>query len=115
MNVRLAIPKDLSSAVLNCLHFNHHGRDKLFAAAKDVWIPLMYQNIAAKYCKSCLEAGKNLKPDIPKNDMGDMYVPKKPNDLIQLDFWNPINYERGRKKYVIVAVDTFSHWPSAYV
>ena len=27
----------------------------------------------------------------------------------------PVNYLRGRKKYVLVAVDTFSHWPSAYV
>ena len=117
MDGRLAIPKDMSSAVLNCLHFQHHGRDKMFAAAKDVWIPLMHRNIAAtaKYCKSCLEAGKNLKPDIPKSDMGETYVPKEPNDLVQLDFWGPVNYLRGRKKYVLVAVDTFSHWPSAYV
>ena len=74
MDGRLAIPKDMSSAVLNRLHFNHHGRDKMFAAAKDVWIPLKHRNIAAtaKYCKSCLEAGKNLKLDIPKSDMGDL-------------------------------------------
>ena len=36
MDGRLAIPKDMSSAVLNRLHFNHHRRDKMFAAAKDV-------------------------------------------------------------------------------
>ena len=65
--------------------------------------------------KSCLEAGKNLKPDITKNDMGDTYVPREPNDLVQLDFWCPVNYVLGRTKYVLVAVDTFSHWPSAYV
>ena len=70
----------------------------------------MHRNIAAiaKYCKSCLEAGKNLKPDIPKNDMRDTHVPREPNDLVQLDFWGPVNYVRGRKKYVLVAVDTFS-------
>ena len=100
MDGRLAIPKDLSSAILNRLHYNHHGRDKMFAAAKDVWIPLMHRNIAAtaKYCKSCLEAGKNLKPDIPKNDIGETYNPKEPNDLVQLDFWGRVNYVRGRKK-----------------
>ena len=110
MDGRLAIPKDMSSAVLNRLHFNHHGRDKMFAAAKDVWIHLLHRKIAAtaKYCKSCLEAGKNLKPDIPKSDIGETYVPKEPNDLVQLDFWGPVNYVRGRKKYVLVAVDTFS-------
>ena len=47
--------------------------------------------------------------------MGETYVPKEPNDWVQLDFWDPVNYVRGRMKYVLVAVDTFSHWPSAYV
>ena len=77
----------------------------------------MHRNLAAtaKYCKSCLEEGKNLKPDIPKNDMGNTYVPREPNDLVQLDFWSPVNYVQDRKKYVLVAVDAFSHWPSAYV
>ena len=42
-------------------------------------------------------------------------MPKEPNDLVQLDFWGSVNYVRGRKKYEVVAVDTFSHWPSAYV
>ena len=64
----------------------------MFAAANDVWIHLMQRNIAAtaKYCKSCLEAGKNLEPGFPKSDMGETYVPKEPNDLVQLDFWGPI-------------------------
>ena len=81
MDGRLAIPKDMSSAVLNRLHHNHHGRVKRFAAAKDVWIPLMHRNLAvtAKYCTSCLESGKNLKPDVPKNDMGD---PMSPGNLM---------------------------------
>ena len=88
MDGRLAIPKDMSTSVLNRLRHNHHGRDKMFAAAKDAWIPLMHRNLAAtaKYCKSFLEAGKNLKPDIPKNDMVNTYVPREPNDLVQLDF-----------------------------
>ena len=47
MDGQLAIPKDMSSAVLNRLHLNHHGRDKMFAAAKDVWIPLIHRNTAA--------------------------------------------------------------------
>ena len=123
MDGRLAMPKDMSTSVLNRLHNNHYGRDKRARKpprarpAKDVWIPLMHRNLAAtaKYCKSCLEAGKNLKPDIPKNDMGNTYVPREPNDLVQLDFWSPVNYVQDRKKYVLVAVDTFSHWPSAYV
>ena len=70
----------------------------------------MHRNFAAtaKFCKRCLEAGNNLKPNIPKSDVGDTYVPR--------DLWGPVNYVPGRKKYVLVAIDTFSHWPSsAYI
>ena len=65
---RLAIPKDLVTSILNKLHHNHHGWDKMFLTARDVWIPLMHRNLSAtaRYCKHCLEASKNLKPDIPK-------------------------------------------------
>ena len=88
MDGRLAIPQDMSTSVLNRLHHNHHGRDKMFAPAKDVWIPLIHRNLAAtaKYSKSCLEAGKNLKLDIPKSNTGTTYEPKDSNDLVQLDF-----------------------------
>ena len=67
----------------NPLHYNHQGRNKMFAAMKDVWIPLKHRILAAtaKYCKSCLKAGKNLKPDIPKSDMGKTYVPREPSPI----------------------------------
>ena len=62
MDDRLAKRKNLSTSIGKWLHHNHHSRDKLFAAAKDVWIPLMHRNLSAtaKICMSCLEAGKNL-------------------------------------------------------
>ena len=62
----------MDEGVLNRLHFNHHGRDKMFAAAKDVWIPLMHRNIAAtaKYCKSCLESIKILNQIFQKMTWG---------------------------------------------
>ena len=104
MDGRLAIPKYMSTSVVNRLHHNNHGRYKMFAAAKDVWIPLMHRNLAAiaKYCKSCLKAGKNLKPDVLKVDIGITYNPKKPNDIVQLGVWGPVNYVQGRDKYVLV-------------
>ena len=115
MDDRLAIRQDLSTSILNRVHYNHHGRDKTFAAAKMVWIPLIHRNFwaTAKMCQHCLEAGKTLKPDIPKSDIGKIYKPKEPNDLVQLGFWGPVNYIKGRKKNVLIAVDAFSHWPSA--
>ena len=117
MDGRLAIPKVMSKSVLNRLHHNHHCRDKMFIAAKDVGIPLLHRNLSttAKYCKSCLEAGKNLKPNIPRSNIGITYVLKETIDLVQMDFWGPLNYVQGRQKYVLVALDSFLYWPSAYV
>ena len=42
-------------------------------------------------------------------------MPREPIDLVQLDFWGPVKYVRSRKKYVLVALDHYLHWPSAYV
>ena len=50
-----------------------------------------------------------------KNDIGKIPEPKEPNESVQLDFWGPINYLKESKKYVLVAVDRFSRWPSAMV
>ena len=83
----LGCSKYLAAYNLNRLHHNQHGWDQMFAAAKDVWIPLMHRNLSAtaKFCKHCLETGKNFKPDKPKGDIGTTYKPKEPNDLVQLD------------------------------
>ena len=100
MDGRLAMPKNLATSFLNRLHHNHHGPDRMFAAAKDVSVPLMHLNFSAtaKFCKHCQEARKSLKPDIPKHDMGRTYKPKEPNDFIELDFWGPVNYIKGGRK-----------------
>ena len=42
-------------------------------------------------------------------------MPREPIDLVKLDLWGPVIYVRDLKKYVLVAIDTFSHWSSAYV
>ena len=47
--------------------------------------------------------------------MGKVPEPREPNECIQLDFWGPINYLNESKKYVLVATDRFSRWPSAMV
>ena len=114
MDGRLAIPKDLSSAILNVSIITIMGGIRCSQPQRTCGFPLCTE-ISRPQPNTAKEAGKNLKPDIPKNDMGETYDPKEPNDLVQLDFWGPVNYVGGRKKYVLVAVDTFSHWPSAYV
>ena len=56
-----------------------------------------------------------LKNDFKKNKLGTIPEPKEPNESVQLDFWGPINYLNESRKYVLVAVDRFSRWPSAMV
>ena len=50
-----------------------------------------------------------------KGDVGKIPQPKEPNELVQLNFWGPINYLKESKNYVLVAVDRFFRWPSAMV
>ena len=50
-----------------------------------------------------------------KEDLGKILEQREPNEAKQLFFWGPISYVNESKKYVIVAVDRFSRWPSAMV
>ena len=117
MDDKLAIPINLQSAINNRIHAYHHGKSNMFDAAKDVWYPYIYRSIAsiAEGCPECTAAGKNLKTLINKNQLGSVPEPKEPNESVQLDFWGHINYLNESSKYVLVAVDRFSRWPSAMV
>ena len=117
MDEKLVIAINLQSAINNRIHVYHHGKSNMFDAAKDVWYPYIYRSIAsiAKGCPECTAAGKDLKTIIKKNQLGTVPEPKEPNESVQLDFWGPINYLNESRKYVLVAVDRFSRWPSAMV
>ena len=99
------------------IHLYHHGKRNMFEGAQDVWYPYMYRSLAAKatYCQQCTDAGKNLKTLLSKGDVGKVPEPRETNECIQLDFWGPISYLNESKKYVLVATDRFSRWPSAMV
>ena len=83
------MPKALATPIMNRMFYYDHDRDKMYAASKDIWIPMMHRNFAAtaKLCKHCLETVENLKPDMAKGGIGEIYVQKEPNELVQLDFW----------------------------
>ena len=105
MDERLVIPNTLHAAVNNRLHYYYHG------------LVTMFRSLAttAGNCQECTLAGKNLKNMCSKGDVGKIPEPKKPNESVQLDFWGPMNYLKESKKYVLVAVDWCSRWPSAMV
>ena len=93
MDERLVIPNTLQAAINNRLHYYHHGKSSLYDAAKDIWYPYMFRSLAtiAGNCQECTLAGKNLKNMCSKRDIGKIPEPKEPNELVQLDFWGPIN------------------------
>ena len=114
---RLVIPLPLQVSIESRIHYYHHGKRNMYEAARDVWYPYMYRSLAAKvtYCQEWTEAGNYLKLLLPKGDMRKVPEPREPNECIQLDFWGPINYLNESKKYILVAKDRFSRWPSAMV
>ena len=117
MDEKFVIPINLQPAINNRMHAYHHGKTNMFDAAKDVWYPYIYRSIAsmAEDYPECTAAGKNLKTILRKNQLGNIPEPKEPNESVQLHFWGRINYLNESRKYVLVAVDRFSRWPSAIV
>ena len=117
MEDKLVVPNSLHTAINNRLHFYHHGKSNMFAAVKDIRYPYIHRNIAsmAENCQECILVGKNLKPMCSKRNLGKIPEPKESNEAIQLNFWGPMNDLQESKKYVKVAVDRFSKWPSAMV
>ena len=87
----------------------------LFDAAGVIWFPYIHRSLAsaAEECAMCTVAGKNLKTICRNNDLGTNYEPRDPSECIQVGFWGPIKYLSKSDKYVLVAVDRFSRWPSA--
>ena len=112
---RLVIPITLRKAIMNRKHSFHHGRGNMFDAARDVWFPYIHRKsvAAADGCPECTAAGKILKPMCAKGDTGKIYEPREPNESLQLD--GSTKHLNKSDKYVLVAIDRFSQWPSAMV
>ena len=113
---RLVIPQKLKQLVLDTIHHKHPGQVGMLALAKLVWWPRIHSEIVskAKACRHCIEKGKNLKPIIPKNQLGDLPKLKEPNEEIQMDFAGPIPYKNStQNNYILVTVDRLSRFPHA--
>ena len=67
---RIVIPKSLRYAALNALHFGHTAFEKMCTDATIFCWPKMREDIEkkSKTCSACLDAGKNLKFQIPQTE-----------------------------------------------
>ena len=114
---RIIISKSLRYAALNALHFGHPGINKMYNDAVIFWWPNMRADIEkkAKACSACLNAGKNLKTQLPSTEKSKLEPPKNP-DEIQIDFTGNLNSKHlDSSPFTLVAVDKNSRWPVAKI
>ena len=114
---KLVIPYQLQNTIINTVHRTHPGQVGMIRLANLIWFPHIHRTIKlrAENCKQCTDQGKNLKPIIPKTDLGKLPKLLEPNQEIQLDFSGPLPNESNNEIYILVAIDCFSRYPSAVV
>ena len=104
----------MRQAVLNSIHKGHPGRDTMLAAVEEVWWPQIHRQIVAlaKSCSHCQNAGKSLKVIKRQNQFGKLPKPSNVNEEIACDFMGPFNNAPEGRKYILVAIDHFSGYPT---
>ena len=105
---RIVIPKSLRYAALNALHFGHPGINKMYNDAAIFWWPNMREDIEkkSKTCSACLNAGNNLKFQIPQTETSIIEPPKTPGEEIQIDFTGNLkNKKLQNNPFILIAVD----------
>ena len=115
---RIIIPKSLRYAALNAPHFGHPGINKMCNDAVIFWWPNMRADIEkkAKTCSACLNAGKNLKTQLPSTEKSKLEPPKNPGEEIQFGFTRNLNSKHlDPSPFILVAVDKNSRWPVAKI
>ena len=109
MNNRLAVPLQLRQAVLKRIHRGHPGQEAIIGVSQYLWWPHMHKDIVnlAEDCRSCTRYGKNVKYLIPKNASKPLLLLTQTGQEVQLDYAGPLKNHRGKKIYLLVAIDRF--------
>ena len=114
---RLAVPEKLRQAVLRRLHQGHPGQEAMLEVSNYLWWPHMPKDMVnmAEECRSCTRYGKNVKYIIPKNSAKPLPLLTQPGQELQLDYAGPLEDHKGKKIYLLVAIDRYSKFPSVKV
>ena len=116
--ITMVDPKNLRYAALNALHFGHPRINEMCNDAVIFWWPNMRADIEkkAKTCSARLNAGKNLKTQLPSTEKSKLEPPKYPGEEIQIDFTGNVNSKHlDSSPFILVAVDKKSRWPVAKI
>ena len=70
----------------------------------------------AKTCSACLNAGKNLKFQLPSTEKTKIETPKKPGEETQIDFTGNLhNKKLQSRQHILIVVDKTSRWAVAKI
>ena len=114
---QLAVPDKLRQAVLRRLHQGHPGQEAMLEVSNYLWWPHIYKDIVnmAEECRSCTRYGKNAEYIIPKNSAKPLPLLTQPRQKLQLDYAGPLENHKGKKIFLLVAIDRYSKFPSVKV
>ena len=114
---RKAVSLQLRQAVLERIHRGHPGQEAMLGVSQYLWWPHMHKDIVnlAEECRSCTRYGKNVKYSIPKNASKPLPLLTQPGQEVQLEYAGPLENHRGKKIYLLVAIDRFSKFISVKV
>ena len=87
-DAKLVVPAGLQTTMMNLLHRDHAGIERMKQAAPYITWKSMDADLRRKVseCVGCYQAGKNIKPSLPSTEKSVIPYPNQPNEEIQLDF-----------------------------
>ena len=114
---RLAVPGQLRPAMLKRIHRGHPGQEAMLDVSRYLWWPHMHKDIVniAEECRSCTRYGKNVKYIIPKNVSKPLPLLTQPGQELQLDYVGPLGDKKGKKIYLLTAIDRYSKFLSVKI
>ena len=117
VNNRLAVPLQLRQAVLKRIHRGNPGQEVMLGVSQNLCLPHMHNDIVnlEEKCRTCTRFGENVKYLIPKNASKPLPLLTQPGQEVQLDYAGPLENHRGKKIYLLVAIDRFSKFTSVKV
>ena len=113
---KLVITRNLKQLVVDAIHQTHPSQAGLLSFGNLVWLPCIHRSLTwkAQACDECTKQGKNLKPIIPKQNLGKLPKLSEPNEELQMDFAGPISFcNHTDSYYILISVDRYSRFPTA--
>ena len=100
----------LRPVVMKRIDRGHPGQKAMLDVSNYLWWPQIHKDIVnlAKECRQCTRYGKNTKYIIPKNSSQPLPLLSQPEQEVQSDYAGPLKDCKGKKFYLLTAIDRCS-------